>query len=136
MFGSLGLPELLVIFAIILVVFGAGKLPQLGKGLGEDLLREGRITGRQYEEGVTRARETGNRHGTTLVEMKALSPEELFTAVRGQIEEIIWPIFGWDSGTVSFTAGRDKRLEFIKVDIPVPMAILHGVRHVADARSL
>jgi sec-independent protein translocase protein TatA len=37
MFGSLGLPELLVIFAIILVVFGAGKLPQLGRGLGEGI---------------------------------------------------------------------------------------------------
>ena len=37
MLGSLGLPELLVIFAIILVVFGAGKLPQLGKGLGEGI---------------------------------------------------------------------------------------------------
>ena len=37
MFGNLGLPELLVIFAIILVVFGAGKLPQLGKGLGEGI---------------------------------------------------------------------------------------------------
>ena len=35
MFGTLGLPELLVIFAIILVVFGAGKLPQLGKGQNE-----------------------------------------------------------------------------------------------------
>ena len=37
MFGNLGLMELLVIFAIILVVFGAGKLPQLGKGLGEGI---------------------------------------------------------------------------------------------------
>jgi sec-independent protein translocase protein TatA len=37
MLGSLGLPELLVIFAIILIVFGAGKLPQLGKGLGEGI---------------------------------------------------------------------------------------------------
>jgi len=37
MFGSLGLPELLVIFLIILVVFGAGKLPQLGRGLGEGI---------------------------------------------------------------------------------------------------
>ena len=37
MLGSLGLPELLVIFLIILVIFGAGKLPQLGKGLGEGI---------------------------------------------------------------------------------------------------
>jgi len=43
MFGTLGLPELLVIFAIILVVFGAAKLPQLGRGLGEGIsnFREG-----------------------------------------------------------------------------------------------
>jgi hypothetical protein len=109
---------------------------QLAESLGDKLLRENRITRSQYEESVARARETRNRHGATLVEMNALSPEELFTAVRDQIEEIIWPIFGWDSGTVSFTAGRDKRLEFIKVNIPVPMAILHGVRRVADARAL
>jgi sec-independent protein translocase protein TatA len=37
MFGSLGFPELFVIFLIVLVVFGAGKLPQLGKGLGEGI---------------------------------------------------------------------------------------------------
>jgi hypothetical protein len=109
---------------------------QLAESLGDKLLREGRITRGQYDESVAHARESGKRHGTTLVEMKALSAEDLFTAVRGQIEEIIWPIFGWDSGTVSFTAGRDKRLEFIKVNIPVPMAILHGVRHVAEARTL
>ena len=33
MFG-LGFGELLVLLAIVLVVFGAGKLPQLGDGLG------------------------------------------------------------------------------------------------------
>lgn len=37
MFGSLGLPELLVILLIVLVIFGAAKLPQLGKGLGEGI---------------------------------------------------------------------------------------------------
>jgi hypothetical protein len=109
---------------------------QLAESLGDKLLREGRITREQHEASAARARESGNRHGTTLVEMNVLSAKELFTAVRDQIEEIIWPVFGWDSGTVSFTAGRDKRLEFIKVDIPVPMAILHGVRRVADARAL
>jgi len=37
MFGTIGLPELLVIFLIVLVIFGAGKLPQLGKGIGEGI---------------------------------------------------------------------------------------------------
>jgi sec-independent protein translocase protein TatA len=37
MFGSLGVPELLLILVIVLIVFGAGKLPQLGRGLGEGI---------------------------------------------------------------------------------------------------
>ena len=35
MFGSLGMPELIVIFLVALVVFGPSKLPELGKSLGE-----------------------------------------------------------------------------------------------------
>jgi sec-independent protein translocase protein TatA len=35
MFGSIGMPELIVIFVIALVVFGPSKLPDLGKSLGE-----------------------------------------------------------------------------------------------------
>jgi len=44
---NIGLPELLVILVIVVLIFGAGKLPQLGKGLGEgiknfkDSMREG-----------------------------------------------------------------------------------------------
>ncbi len=34
MFG-LGISELLVILAIILIIFGVGKLPQIGEGLGK-----------------------------------------------------------------------------------------------------
>jgi sec-independent protein translocase protein TatA len=37
MFGSLGLPELLVILLIVLIIFGANKLPQLGKGIGQGM---------------------------------------------------------------------------------------------------
>jgi len=34
---NLGLPELLIVLVIILVLFGANKLPQLAKGLGQGI---------------------------------------------------------------------------------------------------
>ncbi len=34
MFG-LGMPELLVILVIVIIIFGANRLPQLGEGLGK-----------------------------------------------------------------------------------------------------
>lgn len=37
MFGKLGVPELLIIAAIALLIFGPGKLADLGKGLGEGI---------------------------------------------------------------------------------------------------
>jgi sec-independent protein translocase protein TatA len=37
MFGSLGMPELIVIFVIALIVFGPRKLPELGRSLGRSI---------------------------------------------------------------------------------------------------
>jgi len=37
MIGKLGMPELLVILGIALLIFGPGKLSDLGKGLGEGI---------------------------------------------------------------------------------------------------
>ena len=35
MFGSFGMMELVLILVIVMIIFGAGKLPQLGEGLGK-----------------------------------------------------------------------------------------------------
>jgi sec-independent protein translocase protein TatA len=42
--GRVGLPELLVILAIVIVIFGANRLPGLGKGIGSAI--------RNFKEGM------------------------------------------------------------------------------------
>lgn len=37
MFGSLGLPEMLIILLIIILLFGASRLPEIGRGLGKGI---------------------------------------------------------------------------------------------------
>jgi len=37
MFGSIGIPELIIILVIILLLFGASRLPEIGRGLGKGI---------------------------------------------------------------------------------------------------
>lgn len=109
---------------------------RVSESLGDLLLRDGRITREQYDASVRRIGETGKRHGAILVEMGAITGPELPEAVRKQIQEIVWSVFSWTAGDVTFTPGREKHLEFVKVSIPIPQAIVHGARCIPDARVL
>jgi sec-independent protein translocase protein TatA len=42
--GRIGVPELLIILAIIIVIFGANRLPGLGKGIGSAI--------RNFKDGI------------------------------------------------------------------------------------
>ncbi len=42
--GRIGMPELLIILAIVIIIFGANRLPQLGKGIGSAI--------RNFKEGI------------------------------------------------------------------------------------
>jgi sec-independent protein translocase protein TatA len=48
--GSIGMPELMVIMVIVLIVFGAGKLPQIGENLGKAIRNF--KTSTQEKEGI------------------------------------------------------------------------------------
>lgn len=48
MFG-IGMPELIIILVIILIIFGAGKLPEIGAGMGK-AIRNFKGAGEEEEE--------------------------------------------------------------------------------------
>jgi len=66
MFG-LGFPELLIILVIILVIFGAGKLPQVGEALGKGL--------NKFRTAMDDKSEKGEASGSTLPTASTL-PED------------------------------------------------------------
>lgn len=53
MFG-LGMPELIVILVIVVIVFGANRLPQLGEGLGKAI--------RGFKKGISDSNEPTDKN--------------------------------------------------------------------------
>ena len=56
MFG-IGMPELIIILVIILIVFGAGKLPEIGSGIGKGIKNFRKATKEPDEIDVTPEKE-------------------------------------------------------------------------------
>jgi sec-independent protein translocase protein TatA len=49
MFG-IGMPELIIVLVIVLIVFGAGKLPEIGAGIGNAIKNFKKATNEKTEE--------------------------------------------------------------------------------------
>lgn len=62
MFG-LGMQELVVILLIVIIIFGASRLPQLGEGLGKAI--KGFKKGLSGDENTTANKESGKHEGKT-----------------------------------------------------------------------
>lgn len=62
---NLGIPELLIILAIIVLLFGVGKLPQLGKGIGEGIRNFKQAVKEGGQDSEKKEPPSGNGSGNT-----------------------------------------------------------------------
>ena len=58
MFGHLGIPELIVILMIIILIFGANRLPEIGRGIGRGIrnFKDATKDGTRIENGTKEPR--------------------------------------------------------------------------------
>ncbi|HQR68920.1 MAG TPA: DUF4388 domain-containing protein [Thermoanaerobaculia bacterium] len=104
--------------------------------LGSHLRRSRRINTAEHllgEQGLLEGG-GGRRYGAVLVEKGLLSDEELRASVTEQVKGILWSVFDWESGCVTFEAGPSRAEEAIRLDIPTPQAILDGVKRMRDPK--
>ncbi len=98
--------------------------------LGEMLLREGRITVRQFNEASKRLVETGDKLGRILVEMSCMTPHELYQAVQRQVNEIILSLFTLEEGAFEFREGSPHADNLITLIISAANIIYRGIKRI------
>jgi hypothetical protein len=104
--------------------------------LGGFLLRSGKITPSQFAETMLEREGAGKRYGVLLVEAGLLSPVEVHQAIRKHIEAIVWSLFYWITGRVTFSIGAPPEGDNIRVHLPMRQVVLQGIKRAPNAKAL
>ncbi len=101
--------------------------------LGDLLIRKGRISAEQLQQAIA-AQEDDREHklGEILVGLGFLTRTELEDYMRLQIEEAVYYLFTWTSGTFNFEAGVRPESEDFLVRISPEALLLEGARRVDE----
>jgi TatA/E family protein of Tat protein translocase len=91
MFGSLGMPELIVIFVIALIVFGPRKLPELGRSLGRGIAEFKKATNElqtTLEDEINREEQQARATATNAGAPAATTPAATTPADTGHVAKV------------------------------------------------
>jgi len=108
----------------------------LQDSLGSYLLRSGRLSNEQFEIAMKQRTERPRRLGEVLIEMRLLAPDEVYPAIREHVEAILWSLFSWEEGVVTFTLGEPDLTGSIRIQIPLRQVVIRGVKRAANAKSI
>jgi hypothetical protein len=65
-----------------------------------------------------------------------MTPGQVYQAIREHVEAILWSLFSWERGEVSFSMGQPDLTGIVRIQIPLRQVILQGVVRAANAKSL
>jgi tetratricopeptide (TPR) repeat protein len=123
-FGSIWFEEGWITFA--------GMLERADR-IGERLVVAGRITLEQLEEAMAaQAAVPGRRLGEMLVHLGLVSAAELEHELRRQVEEAIYTLFSWTSGTFSFEVGAKPEVPDAVLRLNPEGLLLEGARRIDE----
>ncbi|HVT61413.1 MAG TPA: DUF4388 domain-containing protein [Thermoanaerobaculia bacterium] len=104
--------------------------------LGRYLELSGTLS-RELFAATMRERERSNkRYGVLLMEQRLLSPGEVYRAIRKQTEAIVWSLFYWQDGSVTFSIGDFREPDSVHIQLPMRQVILHGIKRAPNAKAL
>ncbi len=96
--------------------------------LSEHIRRRGVVDEKRIEALDHERSNSNKRLGVLLIEREMLAPREVYEAICGQIESIVWSLFAWDSGVAEFRPGRLRDDGAVKVKLPMRRVAFEGIK--------
>lgn len=101
---------------------------QVSEVLGRVLVRHGLIPQEAYENTLELVLKERKGHGEVLISMGLITPGELDLALKTQIEERIWDIFGWPDGDYHYEKTPLPGDLPVRIPLHPGYLILHGIK--------
>ncbi len=104
--------------------------------IGQYLLNRGQITEDQLREALQLQELSGQHLGSLLVELGALTAEQLAMHLEAQAEETVHSLFDWDDAVFRFEEADKNPAQAVPVSLRVEDVLLRGLKRYDEMRQI
>jgi hypothetical protein len=104
--------------------------------LGQWLLARGKITEEQLRQALAIQEHLGKHLGMILVEMEAISANELSSHLEAKAEETIYSLFDWDDAVFRFAEELSDHANIFPVSLRVQDVLLRGLQRYDEMKQI
>ncbi len=108
----------------------------LDDSLGSYLFHQGKLVESVYQATMRDRPKQNKRLGELLVERQILSPDEVYEGIRGHLEAIVWSLFYWKEGEVTFSIGEFRDPDMLRIQLPMRQVIFTGIKQAPSAKTM